>query len=156
VVLINEGSASAPEIVAGALQDHARAVIVGTRSFGKGSVQSVIPVGSGKAIKLTTARYYTPNGRSIQAEGITPDVIIKRVKILEQEQSYQDSESDLPNHLQNKQAQSSERSTSSTRPTRAQLLKGDNQLNEALNLLKGLTIYRQQQQKNVDKTSAAS
>ncbi len=77
VVLINNGSASASEIVAGALQDHKRALIVGTRSFGKGSVQSILPMMNGTAIKLTTARYFTPNGRSIQAKGIEPDVIVE-------------------------------------------------------------------------------
>ena len=77
VVLINNGSASASEIVAGALQDHKRALIVGTRSFGKGSVQSILPMMNGTAIKLTTARYFTPNGRSIQAKGIEPDIIVE-------------------------------------------------------------------------------
>ncbi|MDC1281440.1 S41 family peptidase, partial [Methylophilaceae bacterium] len=77
VVLVNNGSASASEIVAGALQDHKRALIVGTRSFGKGSVQSILPMNNGTAIKLTTARYFTPNGRSIQAKGIDPDIIIE-------------------------------------------------------------------------------
>jgi carboxyl-terminal processing protease len=77
VVLINGGSASASEIVAGALQDHHRAIIVGTRSFGKGSVQTIIPLGSNGALRLTTARYYTPSGRSIQAKGIEPDAVVE-------------------------------------------------------------------------------
>jgi carboxyl-terminal processing protease len=76
-VLVNNGSASASEIVAGALQDHNRALVVGTRSFGKGSVQSILPMANGTAIKLTTARYFTPKGRSIQAKGIDPDIIIE-------------------------------------------------------------------------------
>jgi carboxyl-terminal processing protease len=77
VVLINGGSASASEIVAGALQDHHRATLVGTRSFGKGSVQTIIPLGSNGALRLTTARYYTPSGRSIQAKGIEPEAVIE-------------------------------------------------------------------------------
>jgi len=81
VVLVNGGSASAAEIVAGALQDQHRAVLVGTKTFGKGSVQTIIPLQNDDAIKLTTARYYTPSGRSIQAEGIVPDVVLQPVKI---------------------------------------------------------------------------
>ena len=81
VVLINSGSASASEIVAGALKDHKRAVLLGTRSFGKGSVQTIIPITETRAVKLTTARYFTPNGRSIQAEGIIPDINVPRHRV---------------------------------------------------------------------------
>src|SRR6185503_20115279 len=81
VVLINRGSASASEIVAGALQDHHRAILMGTRSFGKGSVQTIIPLAGHGAMRLTTARYYTPSGRSIQAKGIDPDIVVEAAKI---------------------------------------------------------------------------
>jgi carboxyl-terminal processing protease len=150
VVLINEGSASASEIVAGALQDHKRAVIMGTRSFGKGSVQTVIPISESRAIKLTTALYYTPGGRSIQAQGIEPDVIVERAEVTALKAAGPvPTEADLAGHLQNKKggeevgSKSREkiRSVAVADPTRK-----DNQLQEALNLLKGLHIFRKQQE----------
>ena len=144
VVLINDGSASASEIVAGALQDHKRAVIMGTRSFGKGSVQSVIPISNDRAIKLTTALYYTPNGRSIQAQGIEPDVDVERVQVTSIQQGLATTEADLARHLNSKGGQESTgKDRASKRISSAELLKEDNQLHEALNLLKGLNIFIQ-------------
>lgn len=98
-MLINGGSASASEIVAGALQDHKRAIVLGTKSFGKGSVQTIIPLQGQGALKLTTQRYYTPSGRSIQAKGIEPDVEVQQAKIEVAEQPKGRSEADLKNHL---------------------------------------------------------
>jgi carboxyl-terminal processing protease len=143
VVLINDGSASASEIVAGALQDHQRAVIMGTRSFGKGSVQSVIPISNDRAIKLTTALYYTPNGRSIQAQGIEPDVNVERVKVSDIQSVAAPTEADLARHLGNSKGgpESTSKDRASKRTDSADLLKEDNQLHEALNLLKGLNIF---------------
>lgn len=138
VVLINEGSASASEIVAGALQDHHRAVIMGTDSFGKGSVQTVVPLSEKRAIKLTTARYFTPNGRSIQAEGISPDITVKRAKIEELEEGKRFKEADLQGHLSNESKQKSKTGKNASSDT--ELFNQDNQLYEALNLLKGLHI----------------
>jgi carboxyl-terminal processing protease len=101
VVLVNSGSASASEIVAGALQDHKRAVIMGTPTFGKGSVQTILPLGNSTAIKLTTARYYTPNGRSIQAKGIVPDIALDDGTAGRTDPSLRVREADLTKHLTN-------------------------------------------------------
>jgi len=149
VVLINDGSASASEIVAGALQDHKRAVIMGTDSFGKGSVQTVIPISDERAIKLTTALYFTPSGRSIQAKGIQPDILVERARITAIKPRSRITEADLSGHLDN--ASGSEESSSSDRIAKQEersdeLFNRDNQLFEALTLLRGLHIFGQHSQ----------
>ncbi len=164
VVLVNGGSASASEIVAGALQDHKRAVVMGTQTFGKGSVQTILPLGNNTAIKLTTARYYTPNGRSIQAKGITPDIVVEEATIAELDPALRMREADLQRHLANPTesggtpaitppAQPAEPAQDTGVQNQAPAApaaakgepaemgsKGDYQLNQALNLLKGLQI----------------
>ena len=139
MVLINGGSASASEIVAGALQDHRRAVIMGTDSFGKGSVQTVVPLSEKHAIKLTTARYFTPSGRSIQAQGIVPDITVERAKIETIKSRGRVTEADLQGHLSNSNG---DENGSKERNQKApdEIFNSDNQLYEALNLLKGLHI----------------
>ena len=141
VVLINDGSASASEIVAGALQDQGRALILGTRSFGKGSVQSVIPVTDDRGVKLTTALYYTPKGRSIQAQGIEPDITVERVRVTAVRPRSQVTEADLKGHLKNRNG-GEERGADSREMADTELLNRDSQLYEALNLLKGLSLFR--------------
>ncbi len=147
VILINGGSASASEIVAGALQDHKRAIIMGTKSFGKGSVQTIQELRNGSAVKLTTARYFTPNGRSIQATGIVPDISLKTLKVAstDDKDSVSFSEKDLDGRLSNPNGESSETDTSGKdKKDSAKLAETDFQLFEALNLLKGLHILNQQ------------
>jgi len=144
VVLINGGSASASEIVAGALQDHKRAVIVGVDTFGKGSVQTILPLSETRAVKLTTARYFTPNGRSIQAQGIKPDIVIEQAKLETVKGDMRVTEADLSGHLRNNQDETEE-NNSQRRKKNADgdnLRSEDNQLFDALNLLKGLSIYQ--------------
>ncbi len=146
VVLINDGSASASEIVAGALQDNDRALLLGTRTFGKGSVQSVIPITDDRAIKLTTALYLTPGGRSIQAQGIVPDVTVERARVTAIPSRARPTEADLARHLtsgDDTAGSRSQRQRESDAST--SLLQEDNQLYEAVNLLRGLNIFRQQQ-----------
>lgn len=148
VVLINGGSASASEIVAGAMQDDKRAIIMGSKSFGKGSVQTILPLSNGAALKLTTARYYTPSGRSIQAEGIEPDIPLENLTVT----GVGDSgvapltEADLAGHLTNDTTNEGTEGQNETKEVPSSpLAKQDYQLQEALNLLKGISIVRQQQ-----------
>ena len=139
VVLINGGSASASEIVAGALQDHHRAILVGTRSFGKGSVQTIIPLGGGGALRLTTARYYTPSGRSIQAKGIEPEVVVEEAlpDDLKKEAANSLGEANLRGHLKNEdQADGSQEEEGSSSYVAEEKDK-DTQLSYALELLRG-------------------
>ena len=143
VVLINGGTASASEIVAGALQDHKRAVIMGTDSFGKGSVQTVLPLNNERALKLTTALYYTPKDRSIQAQGIVPDIEVQRARVTrEQDDDFAGyKEADLEGHLGNGNG-GADKPSKDKKARQERPQDNDYQLNQALNLLKGLNITR--------------
>jgi carboxyl-terminal processing protease len=142
VVLINGGSASASEIVAGALQDQKRGVLMGTDSFGKGSVQTVLPLNNDRALKLTTALYFTPNGRSIQAQGIIPDVEVRRAKITREQDQETFKEADLQGHLGNGNGGVERPTGGATADKKARPQDDDFQLSQALSLLKGLKVTR--------------
>jgi carboxyl-terminal processing protease len=155
VVLINAGSASASEIVAGALQDHKRAIIMGSTSFGKGSVQTILEIRKGYGLKLTTARYYTPNGRSIQAKGIVPDIELKNISLENKAEKsvIKTKEKDLDGHLEVESPSelsseeilsTQEKNKEKQNKTTIEKLKKDYFVHEAINLLKALTILNNQ------------
>ncbi len=167
VVLINEGSASASEIVAGALKDHKRSVVLGIKSFGKGSVQTVIPIEDHGAIRLTTARYYTPSGVSIQAKGIAPDIVVEQAKVETIKPSVNFSEQNLPGHLNNDQSKEDGSTLPAANDNKKDSKKdagkddkkdskkdkdagADYQLSRALDLIRAVSIY----QNNGDATPA--
>jgi carboxyl-terminal processing protease len=144
IVLVNGGSASASEIVAGALQDHNRAIIMGEQTFGKGSVQTILPMNSEAAVKMTTARYFTPSGRSIQASGIKPDIIIENIRVNSEQTNNFGlvKESELSGHLDNGNDEEDSKAASKKKEdkNKPSLAETDYQLYEALNVLKALTI----------------
>lgn len=140
VILINNGSASASEIVAGALKDHGRAIILGTRSFGKGSVQSIIPISNSGAIRLTTSRYYTPSGISIQAKGIEPDIVVEAGITKKKKEKSSVREENLRGALDKKEKDNSNNDNSESL-TKIEKLLEDNQISRAYDLIRGIKLY---------------
>lgn len=141
VVLINGGSASASEIVAGALQDHGRGIVLGTQSFGKGSVQTIIPLGKHGAMRLTTARYYTPSGNSIQGTGIAPDILVEQSRLETLEPARHRREADLRGALENDNGPDAENSDPADEDAADTDTPPDYQLNRAIDLLRGIALY---------------
>ena len=142
IVLINSGSASASEIVAGALKDHSRAIIIGTRSFGKGSVQSIIPLAGNGAMRLTTARYFTPSGVSIQAKGIEPDIIVESgVTDLKKKKVQNRREENLRGALDNKNKSEKKETEKEIPLTPLEKLIQDNQISRAVDLIRGISLF---------------
>lgn len=142
-VLVNGGSASAAEIVAGALQDNRRAIIMGTKTFGKGSVQTIMPMANGGALRLTTARYFTPNGRSIQNLGIVPNIIVREARLIVDHQKPFLREVNLPGHLKNPNPGPTHTSAVVIPAATRTLLDEDYQLRQAFDLLQGIAVYKQ-------------